>query len=362
MAKFEGLMWSSKQMRYGLADKSYELLDSDAKIAACSRSTNYAIFLAFEGIRYFCRKNASGNLEAVFLNWDKNLERFRRSMLYNIGRDNAALVPSADELEDLLADRFFREPEMRPLFAEMAAMGAQGYLRPFTVDEEQSIGVTFPNQPAIRALASRYDRYLGEPFTGVVIPQLVRAVGVNGTGCLKLGINYVMSVKACEAAKEVDPAAAAALFLDDQTHLPIEDRNITEWDSSCCLIALKDGTVVKIPESPLILPSITIRGICAILTHLGGKVEERHMSYGELLDRHKAGELVALCSIGTAGILNRCAKLILVDGKRNVIGTHVPDVHHPLYSRLAEAKDYYWNIYKGQAQPLEGMKLFKYAL
>ena len=60
MAKFEGLKWSSKQMRYGLADKSYELLESDAKIAACSRSTNYAIFLAFEGIRFFCRKSASG--------------------------------------------------------------------------------------------------------------------------------------------------------------------------------------------------------------------------------------------------------------------------------------------------------------
>jgi branched-chain amino acid aminotransferase len=362
MAKFEGLKWSSKQMRYGLTDKSYELLDSDAKVAACSRSTNYAIFLAFEGIRFYCRKTASGTLEAVFLNWDQNLERFRRSMLFNIGRDSAALVPSADELEDILADRFFREPEMRPLFEEMAAMGAQGYLRPFTVDEEQSIGVTFPNQPVIRALASRYDQYLGEPFAGVIIPHLVRAVGVNGTGCLKLGVNYVMSVMACQEAKRIEPGAAAALFLDDQTHLPIENRYITEWDSSCCLFALKDGTVVKIPESPLILPSITIRGICKTLTHLGVKVEERHMSYGELLERHKAGELVTVASVGTAGILNRCAKLVLVDGQLNVIGTHVPDIKHPLYTKLAEAKAYYWNIYKGQAQALEGMKLFKYVL
>jgi len=362
MAKFEGLKWSSKQMRYGLADKSYELLPANATIAACSRSTNYAIFLAFEGIRFYCRKNASGALEAVFLNWDKNLERFRRSMLFNIGTDSAGLVPSADELEDLLVDRFFREPAMRGLFEEMAAMDAQGYLRPFTIDEEQSIGVTFPNQPAIRALASRYDRYLGEPFTGVVIPHLVRAVGVNGTGCLKLGINYVMSIKAVEAAKKIDANAAAALFLDDRPDKPIAERSITEWDSSCCLFAFNDGTVVKIPENPLILPSITIQGITRILAHLGVKVEERHLSYGELLRRAKAGELVTVCSIGTAGILNRCAKLILVDEKQKVIGTHVPDEKHPLYSRMAEAKAIYWNIYRGTVPPLEGMKLFKYVL
>ena len=362
MAKFEGLKWSSKQMRYGLADKSYELLPGDAKIAACSRSTNYAIFLAFEGLRFFCRKNSSGALEVIFLNWDKNLERFRRSMLFNIGKDSAHLVPTADDLEDILADRFFREPEMRGFFEEMAAMGAQGYLRPFTVDEEQSIGVTFPNQPAIRALASRYDRYLGEPFTGVVIPHLVRAVGVNGTGCLKLGVNYVMSVKACEEAKRIEPTAAAALFLDDQTHLPIEERHITEWDSSCCLFAFRDGTVVKIPESPLILPSVTIQGICKILTHLGVRVEERHLSYGELIRRSKAGELVTICSVGTAGILNRCAKLLLVDGDRKIIGTHVPDEKHPLYAKLAEARTYYWDIYRGKVPPLGGMKLFNYSL
>ncbi|MHB8054788.1 MAG: aminotransferase class IV [Candidatus Aminicenantales bacterium] len=362
MAKFEGLKWSSKQMRYGLADKSYELLEGNATVAACSRSTNYAIFLAFEGIRYFCRLNSAGGLEVVFLNWDKNLERFRRSMLFNIGRDSARLVPTADELEDILADRFFREPEMRGLFEEMAAMGAQGYLRPFTVDEEQSIGVTFPNQPAIRALASRYDQYLGEPFTGVVIPHLIRAVGLNGTGCLKLGVNYVMSVKACEEAKRIEPTAAAALFLDDQPHLPIEERNITEWDSSCCLFAFSDGIVIKIPESPLILPSVTIQGICKILTHLGVRVEERHLSYGELVRRSNAGELVTICSVGTAGILNRCAKLLLVDAEKKVIGTHVPDVKHALYAKMAEAKAYYWNIYKGIVLPLEGMKLFKYVI
>jgi branched-subunit amino acid aminotransferase/4-amino-4-deoxychorismate lyase len=362
MAKFEGIRWADKQMRYMLTDKSYELLPSNAPVAACSRSTNYAIFLAFEGIRFFCRKNSAGRLEIVLLNWHKNLERFRRGMAFNIGAGQESLVPSVDELETILVKRYFAEPAMRPFFDEMAAMGAQGYLRPFTVDEEQSIGVTFPNQPSIRALASRYDRYLGEPFGGVVISDLVRAVSVNRMGWLKLGVNYLVSIKAIEAAKKIWPEAAAALFLDDQTHLPIEDRQVTEWDTSCCLFAFRDGTVIKIPESPLILPSVTIQGITAILRHMNVRVEERHLSYGELLGKAKTGELAAICSIGTAGILNRCAKLLLVDGQGGIAATHVPDKIHPLYTKLAEARTYYWDIYKETAAPLEGMTLYRYEI
>lgn len=362
MAKFEGVRWADRQLRYLLTDKSAAVLPADAPVAACSRSTNYAIFLAFEGIRFFCRKNPAGRLEVVFLNWDRNLERFRRGMAFNIGSDQAALVPSRDELEEVIIRRYFADPAMRPFLEEMAALGAQGYLRPFTVDEEQSIGVTYPAQPSIRVLASRYDRYLGEPFEGVVIPQLVRAVSVNAMGCLKLGVNYLVSIKAIEAARRIHPGAAAALFLDDLTHLPIEERQVTEWDTSCCLFAFRDGTVVKIPESNLILPSITIQGITTLLRARGVAVEERHLAYGELVRRSEAGELVVVCSVGTAGILNRCAGLILVDGACAPRSLHRPDEAHPLYTELAAARARYWDIYKGLAEPLPGIKLFRYEI
>lgn len=361
MAKFEGLQWASQQLRYMLIEKKGELLASDAKIPAVSRSTNYAIFLCFEGIRFFCKKTGGG-LELHFLNWHKNLERFRRGMAFNLGRDQQGLVPAVSDLESLFIDSYFKAPAMRPFLEEMAGMGAQGYLRPFTVDEEQSIGVTFPNLPSIHAMACRYDQYLGEPFCGVVIPHMVRALGVNKTGWLKLGINYLMSVKAIDEAKRITPDAAAALFLDDQTVRPIEEREITEWDSSCCLFALKDGTVVKIPESPLILPSVTIQGMAIILKGMGVKVEERPFTYGELLRRVKAGELVAAASVGTAGILNRCQKLVLVDNDLKIVATHAPDEGHPLFATLRRAREFYWDIYREKAAPPEGMTLYRYAL
>ncbi len=362
MAKFEGIHWASHQMRYGLPNKDFAIVPAGSQVYAVSRSVHYALFLCFEGVRFFCRRTAEGGLEAVFLNWKKNLERFRRGMLFNIGDAKAGLVPTADELESLFIQRFFRAAEVRPFFEEMAALGAQGYFRPFTVDEEESIGVTFPNQPSIRAAVARYDRYLGEPFSGVVVPNLVRAVSGNGTGWLKLGINYVMSVKAVEAAQRIDPGAASALFLDDNPCGKLEDRRITEWDSSCCLFAFRNGTVVKIPESELILPSVTIGGIVAILRDKGIKVEERHISYGELVDRVKAKELIAVSSVGTAGVLNRCQKLLLVDCDGSILATHVPDHGHALYGKLAEARDEYWNIYKGAAKPCQGMSLHVYPL
>jgi branched-chain amino acid aminotransferase len=362
MAKFEGVKWAPRQMRFLLTDRQFDILASDAKVFAVSRSVFYANCLCFEGIRFFCRKSAAGALEVNFLNWHKNLERLRRGLTFNLSKAQAGLVPSAEELESIFIHQYFRDPAIRPFLEDMAARGLQGYLRPFTVDEEQSMGVTFPGQPAVRAIFCSYDNYLGEPFTGVVIPHLVRAVGVNGTGWLKLGINYMISLKALEAAKDVDHQAAAALFLDDQSHRPLAERRITEWDSSCCLFGLRDGTVIKIPESDLILPSVTIQGMVAILREMGTKVEERHVDYGELIRWVQAKELVVAASIGTAGIMNRCQKLVCVDEENAAVAVHTADTGHALYARLAEAKAYYWDIYREKAKLPTGLNLYKYAL
>jgi len=362
MAGFEGVKWASNQMLYVLGDRDYRLLEPDSKVYAVSRSIHYGLCLAFEGIRFFCQKNESGQVEAVFFNWDKNLERFQKGIAFNLSQKQQPLVPSIEELVEVFIYRYFKEPAMRPFFEEMAELGAQGYFRPFTIDEEQSIGVTFPGKPAIRAVVCRYDRYLGEPFSGVVVPHLVRAIDINRMGCLKLGVNYLVSVKAVDDAKRIDPQAGAALFLDDKPYLELQDRMITEWDSSCCLFALRDGTVIKIPENNLILPSVTIQGVVAILRDMGVTVDERYVSYGELIQKVENRELVCICSVGTAGILNRCEKLLLVDEKDQILSTHFPQKDHFLFDKLGEARKIYWDIYRGKAPVPSGMRLDKYVL
>jgi branched-subunit amino acid aminotransferase/4-amino-4-deoxychorismate lyase len=362
MAGFEGVKWATKQMQYVLDGKNFGLFNADDKVYAVSRSIHYAQFLCFEGIRFFCKKNSLGNLEIVFLNWNLNLERFQRGISFCLAARQQNLVPSPDELKDIFIHQYFRDSSMAEFLGEMADLGAQGYLRPFTVDEEQSIGVTFASQPSIRAVACRYDQYLGEPFGGVVVPNLIRAVAANNTGCLKLGVNYLMSVKAIDEARKILPDAAAALFLDDRMDKNLRDRVITEWDSSCCLFAFRDGTVVKIPESPLILPSVTIQGLVAILKEMGTPVQERGITFGELLQNVESDELVCVASVGTAGIMNRCDKLLLVDESGSVLQTHCPDKDHALYHKLEEAKAYFWDIYKERAKLPDGLTLNKYVI
>lgn len=362
MAGFEGVKWATKQMCYILGERDFKLLEPDSRVFAVSRSIHYGLFLAFEGIRFFCQKNESGQIEAVFFNWHKNLERFQKGIAFNLSSKQQHLVPTIDELVDVFIHKYFGEPAMRSFFKEMAELGAQGYFRPFTIDDEQSIGVTFPGKPAIRAVVCRYDRYLGEPFSGVVVPHLVRAVDINQMGCLKLGVNYLVSVKAVDEAKKIDPEAGSALFLDDKPYSKLEDRLITEWDSSCCLFALKGGSVIKIPESNLILPSVTIQGIVAILRDMGVTVVERDVAYGELIQKVKSEELVAIGSVGTAGILNRCERLLLVDEEGQKLATHHPQKDHLLYAKLGEAKELYWNIYQEKAAVPKGMRLDKYVL
>ncbi|MBN2799877.1 MAG: hypothetical protein JXX28_12095 [Deltaproteobacteria bacterium] len=319
-----------------------------------SRSVHYGLFLAFEGIRFQARL-VDGALAFTFLNLHLNAERFRRSMMFNLSSARHHLVPSADELKALFV-HFLSLPENRAHLLEMAASGQQGYLRPFTVDQDRSIGVTFPQLPAIRIVAAGYDDYMGEPFRGVVIPGLVRAMGCNGTGNLKLGTNYLMSVKAVQQAQRILPEASSALFLDDHPYDPIGGRKITEWDSSGAMIALRDGTVVRIPDSPLILPSITVRGLTALLQRRGTPVEERDMTYGELLDRVRAREVVTIISVGTAGVLNRCSSLHLYDGE-TVEAVMEADPTHRSWSLLGEVKEEYKALFSHRIAPAEGMVL-----
>lgn len=347
MAGFEGVVWAPKQMKYGIHSKQFTIARADATTFTISRSLHYGLFQVFEGIRFFCTVGAQGP-EVRFINLESNLKRFRRGIVYSISSKDSHLVPSEGELREIFLS-YFRSPELRAFLESMAASNAQGYFRPFTLDEDQSIGVTFPKEPGIRGALCSYERYLGEPFDGVVVPNLVRAVGINGTGCLKLGSNYLLSVKAVQMAQQIQPGAASALFLDDRPDKPLMERMLTEWDSSCCLLALRDGRLIKIPEGPLILPSVTIQGMVALAKERGITVEERNVKYGELVEWARTAELVAICSIGTAGILNRCSTLHLVDNDLNVIARHSQDPSHPLVVALAEMRADYWGMYTGRA-------------
>ena len=180
-----------------------------------------------------------------FLNLHLNLARFRKDSVLYFSKDKES-VPISRMREIFL--QFFRSPDVRPFLEGMADQGAQGYFRPFTLDEEESIGVTFPKEPGIRGAFCSYERYLGEPFNGAVVPTLVRAVGVNGTGCLKLGSNYLLSV-AVQVAQSIDSAPAA--FFDDRPDKPLESER-SQSGTFMLFDCAQRRTNHWIPDGPLI--------------------------------------------------------------------------------------------------------------
>jgi hypothetical protein len=66
--------------------------------------------------------------------------------------------------------------------------------------------------------------------------------------------------------------------------------------------------------------------------------------------------------VGTAGIMNRAQRLLLVDDKNEVIAIQYADEKHELYRQLGEAKKYYWDIYQEKEEVPEGLELNSFEL
>ena len=57
-------------------------------------------------------------------------------------------------------------------------------------------------------------------------------------GVFEIGFELFIERESVQVARSIDSSALAA-FLDDRPDKPLRDRAIAEWDSSCCLIALR---------------------------------------------------------------------------------------------------------------------------
>ena len=100
----------------------------------------------------------------------------------------------------------------------------------------------------------------------------------------------------------------------------------------------------------------------ALAQERGIPVEERPVRYGELIDWVAQDEVVTICSIGTAGILNRVQTLYLVDSECHPIAELKSDPSHPLYEALAQIRSDYWELFKGNVRAPSTLRLETYSL
>lgn len=293
----KNLDWSSLGFGYIQTDKRYVsnykngswdegTLTSDATItiSECAGVLQYAQTV-FEGMKAYTTENG----QIVVFRPDLNAER---------------MVNSAKRLEmppfpqDRFVDAVKQVVKANEGYVPPYGSGATLYIRPYMFGSDAVIGVKPANEYQFRIFCTPVGPY----FKGGAKPITIRVsdydrAAPNGTGHIKAGLNYAMSLHAIVEAHE--QGYAENMYLDSATRTKVEETGGANF-----LFVTKDGEVVT-PKSDSILPSITRRSLVYVAEHyLGLKVTQRPVKLSELGDFAECG----LC--GTAAVISPVGKVV----------------------------------------------------
>ncbi len=181
--------------------------------------------------------------------------------------------------------------------------GATLYIRPYMFGSNPVIGVKPADEYQFRIFTTPVGPYFkggAKPIT-ITVSDFDRAAP-HGTGDIKAGLNYAMSLHAIVTAHA--NGFAENMYLDAATRTKVEETGGANF-----IFVTKDGTVVT-PKSDSILPSITRRSIMYVAENiLGMKVEHREVYFDEIKDFAECG----LC--GTAAVISPVGKIVYKDGE-----------------------------------------------
>ena len=273
----KNLDWSSLGFGYIQTDKRYVsnykngswdegTLTSDATItiSECAGVLQYAQTV-FEGMKAYTTENG----QIVVFRPDLNAER---------------MVNSAKRLEmppfpqDRFVDAVKQVVKANEGYVPPYGSGATLYIRPYMFGSDAVIGVKPANEYQFRIFCTPVGPY----FKGGAKPITIRVsdydrAAPNGTGHIKAGLNYAMSLHAIVEAHE--QGYAENMYLDSATRTKVEETGGANF-----LFVTKDGKVVT-PKSSTILPSITRRSLVYVAKeYLGLEVEERPVYFDEVKD------------------------------------------------------------------------------
>lgn len=215
--------------------------------------------------------------------------------------------------------------------------GASLYLRPYMFASGVVIGIKPADEYQFRILCTPVGPYFKggvKPLT-LCVSDYDRAAP-HGTGHIKAGLNYAMSLNALETAHE--NGYDENMFLDAATRTYVEETGGANF-----LFVTKDNEIVT-PKSNSILPSITRRSLLYVAEHyLGLKVSERPVKLSELSEFAEAG----LC--GTAAVISPVGKV--VDHGKEICFPSGMDTMGPITQKLYDTLT---GIQKGTIEAPEG--------
>ena len=202
--------------------------------------------------------------------------------------------------------------------------GATLYVRPVMYANGPVIGVKPADEYEFRIFTTPVGPYFkgGAKPVKLKISDFDRAAP-HGTGNIKAGLNYAMSLYAVELAHE--EGFAENVYLDPPTRTKIE-----ETGGANMLFVDGDGNLV-VPKSGSILPSITRRSLVYVAEHyLGLKVIEREVTLAEVPDFKECGLCGTAAVISPVGLIDDHGKEIRFESGMEKMGPVVQKLYDTL--------------------------------
>lgn len=260
------------------------ITDDTITLSECACVLQYAQ-TCFEGLKAYTTEDG----HIVIFRPDLNAERMMNS---------AARLEMPQFPKERFVEAVTKLVEANADFVPPYGSGATLYIRPYMFGTNPVIGVKPASEYQFRAFCTPVGPY----FKGGAKPITIRVTDFDraaphGTGHVKAGLNYAMSLHAIVDAHK--QGFDENMYLDAGTRTYVEETGGANF-----IFVTKDGTVVT-PKSDSILPSITRRSILYVAEHyLGLKTEERKVPFSEVKDFAECG----LC--GTAAVISPVGKIV----------------------------------------------------
>ena len=268
----------------GAWDEGTLSTDDMVTISECACVLQYAQTV-FEGMKAYTTEDG----HIVVFRPDLNAERMENSAK----RLEMPVFP-----KDRFVDAIVKLVEANADYVPPYGSGATLYIRPYMFGTNAVIGVKPADEYQFRAFCTPVGPY----FKGGVKPITIRVsdfdrAAPRGTGHIKAGLNYAMSLHAIMDAHR--QGFDENMYLDPATRTKVEETGGANF-----LFVTKDNKVVT-PKSDSILPSITRRSLVYVAKeYLGLEVEEREVLFDEVKDFAECG----LC--GTAAVISPVGKIV----------------------------------------------------
>lgn len=289
--------WENLSFSYMPVDKSYVsnykdgawddgILTSDHTItlSECAGVLQYAQTV-FEGLKAYTTEDGS----IVTFRPDLNAERLQQS---------AARLEIPVVSTEKFMDALDQVVKANAAYVPPYGSGATLYIRPYIFGSSPVIGVKPADEYQFRILCTPVGPYFKagvKPIT-IKVSDFDRAAP-HGTGNIKAGLNYAMSLHAIVTAHA--EGYDENMYLDAATRTKVEETGGANF-----IFVTKDNKVIT-PKSDSILPSITRRSLISVAKdYLGLEVEEREIYFDEVKDFAECG----LC--GTAAVISPVGKIV----------------------------------------------------